>query len=196
MIPLDLRTLLEHGGNVVTTAQANQAGISNERLRLLVKSGDLQRIAHGVYMEPHELEDRMYTWQLRRAKLIYSHDTALFLHGLTDRDPLSYTVTVPSGYNTSGLRMAGFTVFTIKPTLHEVGIGVADTVFGNPVRVYGLERTVCDIVRSRSRLDPAIISEAVKRYVSRRDKNLGLLMPLAGQFGIARLLRTYLEVLL
>lgn len=196
MVPTGLRSLLEQRGNTVTTAQANQVGISNERLRLLVKSGDLQRIARGVYMAPHELQDRMYTWQLRRRKLIYSHDTALFLHDLTDRDPLSYTVTVPSGYNTSGLRAAGFTVFTIKPGLHEVGVEMADTVFGNPVRVYDLERTICDIVRSRSRLDPAVVSEAVKRYAARRDKNLGKLMQLADKFGVTGLLRTYLEVLL
>ena len=132
-----LQSFLLQNGGTVTTAQANDIGISNERLRLLVKSGELERATFGVYISPDEFVDRMFITQLCRPKIIYSHETALFLHDLTDRDPINYTVTVPTGYNATWLRADGLTVFTIKRELHEVGVTQLSTMFGNEVVGYG-----------------------------------------------------------
>lgn len=195
-LPNELQSILEQNGNIVTTAQANEAGISNQRLRLLVKSGDLESVSFGVYILPGEFADKMYIAQLRRPKIIYSHETALFLHDLTDRDPITYTVTVPTGYNASRLRDDGFTVFTIKRDLHEIGVTKLTTMFGNTVKVYGLERTICDCLRSRNQLDIAIVTDAMKRYARRKDKNLNTLMQMAETFKVTKLLRNYMEVLL
>ncbi len=195
-MPAELQSILAHNGGTVTTAQANAIGVSNERLRLLVKSGNLERAAFGVYVLPDEFIDKMYAAQLRRKKIVYSHETALFLHDLTDRDPVSYSVTIPTGYNAKNLRDDGFTVFTIKRELHGLGVTELTTMFGHTVTAYGLERTVCDCIRSRNQMDVAIVTDAIKRYAGRKDKNLNTLMRMAGTFGVAKLLRSYMEVLL
>ena len=195
-MPIELQSVLKQNGGIVTTAQANEAGVSNERLRLLVHSGDLERVTTGIYVLPDELTDKMYIVQLRRPKIIYSHETALFLHELTDRDPINYMVTVPTGYNPTRLREDGFTVFTIKRELHEIGVTKLTTMFGNSVAVYGLERTICDCLRSRNQLDIAIVTDAIKRYAKRKDKNLNQLMQMAETFKVTKHLRSYMEVLL
>jgi predicted transcriptional regulator of viral defense system len=195
-VPLELQSILKKNGGTVTTAQANETGVSNERLRLLVKSGDLERAAFGVYVLPDEFVDKMYTAQLRRPKIIYSLETALFLHDLTDRDPLGYSVTVPMGYNAAKLCEDGFTVFTIKRELHETGITELTTMFGHTVAAYGLERTICDCLRSRNRMDIAVVTNAIKRYAGRRDKNLNTLMRMAETFQVTKPIRSYMEVLL
>jgi predicted transcriptional regulator of viral defense system len=195
-VPEELKSVLTKNGGTVTTAQANEAGISNERLRLLVKSGELEKASFGVYILPDEFVDKMHTAQLRRPKTIYSHETALFLHDLTDRDPVSYTVTVPTGYNAVKLREEGFTVFTIKRELHGVGTCELATIFGHSVIAYGLERTICDCLRSRNQMDIAVVADAIKRYAGRKDKNLNTLMKMADMFGVAKPLRSYMEVLL
>jgi len=196
MLSNELRNILLQNGGTVTTAQAKVVGVSNERLRLLTNAGELERVAHGVYILPDEFLDKMYVAQLRRPKIIYSHETALFLHDLTDRDPLYYTVTAPTGYNKTRLLGDGLRVFTVKRELHEIGAVRAKTMFGNTVTVYGLERTICDCIRSRNQMDGAIITDAMKRYVTRRDKNLNVLMEIADIFCVAKLLRSYMEVLL
>ncbi|MBW7875382.1 MAG: type IV toxin-antitoxin system AbiEi family antitoxin domain-containing protein [Candidatus Cloacimonetes bacterium] len=197
MIKLEeLQSILIQNGGILTTSQANEAGISNERLRLFVQSGDLERVAFGIYALPDELVDKMYVTQVLRPKIIYSHETALFLHELTDRDPLGYTVTVPSGYNTTKLRQDGFTVFTIKREFHELGTVKLTTIFGHTVVGYGLERTICDCLRNRNQMDIAVVTDSIKRYVRRKDKNLNSLTQLAETFGVAKLLTSYLEVLL
>lgn len=195
-VPNELQSVLKQNGGIVTTAQANEAGVSNERMRLLVQSGDLERVTTGVYVLPDEFADKMYIAQLRRSKIIYSHETALFLHELTDRDPISYMVTVPTGYNPTRLREDGFTVFTIKRELHEIGVTKLTTIFGNSVVVYDLERTICDCLRSRNDLDIAVVTDAIKRYAKRKDKNLNKLMQMAEMFQVTKLLRSYMEVLL
>ena len=195
-IPAELKPILTQNGNTITTAEANAAGISNERLRRLVKRGVLERPAFGIYVLPHDFVDRMYATQQRRPKIIYSHETALFLHNLTDRDPISYSVTVPTGYNTVKLREEGFTVYTIKRDLHTVETTEAETMFGHTVRVYTMERTICDCLRSRSRMDVTLLTDALRRYVRRKDKNLNTLMKMAKTFRVEQPLRHYMEVLL
>lgn len=195
-MPNELQSVMKQNGGMVTTAQANEVGISNERLRLLVHSGDLERVTTGIYVLPDEFTDKMFIVQLRRPKIIYSHETALFLHELTDRDPINYMVTVPTGYNPTRLREDGFTVFTIKRELHEIGVTKLTTMFGNSVTVYDMERTICDCLRSRNNLDIAVVTDAIKRYAKRKDKNLNKLMQMAETFKVTKLLRGYMEVLL
>ena len=195
-IPEKLRALLMQKEGTVTTAEANKIGILNERLRLLVKSGELERAAFGVYVLPDEFIDKMYIAQLKRPKIIYSHETALFLHDLTDRDPISYAVTVPAGYNIAQLRKEGFTVYSIKRELHDLGVTKLTTMFGYIVIVYGLERTICDCLRSRNRMDISVVTDAVKRYVLRKDKDLYTLMKMSETFGVSKLVRSYMELLL
>jgi predicted transcriptional regulator of viral defense system len=192
-LPSQLQIILQQNGGTVTTAQANAAGISNERLRLLVASGELERAGHGVYISPEDIPDKMYIAQLRRPKLIYSHETALFLHELTDRDPINYTVTVPTGYSTKKLRDDGFTVFTVKRELHGLGTVQMETMFGHKVTAYGLERTICDCIRSRNQMDIAVVTDAMKRYARRSDKNLNVLMQMAEAFRITKPLRSYMD---
>lgn len=51
----ELQSLIRQNGGTVTTAQANDIRISNERVRLLVHSGDLERVTTGVYVLSDEI---------------------------------------------------------------------------------------------------------------------------------------------
>ena len=62
--------------------------------------------------------------------------------------------------------------------------------------IYGPERTLCDMIRSRNSLDIQTLLDAVRQYVRRKDKNLHVLMEYAAQFHVDRRLSQYLEVLL
>jgi predicted transcriptional regulator of viral defense system len=185
--------------NLLTLAQLRDIGYSPTSVSKAVKRGELTRVAHGTYL-PSEcashIDDEMYHFQLRYNQIIYSHDTALYLHGLNDRDPLKYSVTVPTGYNTKRLNMLGFNVFSLKKALYNQDITEVVTMFGNNVKLYNLERTICDCLRSRSRLQTEIVMTGLKRYVRRNDRNLSLLAETAEKLHVFSLLKTHLEVLL
>lgn len=191
-----LHTALNENGGIISAKQGAIAGMSHTELLRNMKSGALERVGRGVYMSPNELDDVMYIAQLRRPKVVFSHDSALVLHELTDRYPLSHSVTVPTGYNTKPLTADGFTAFSVKRELYERDIVSMRSPLGHTVNAYNLERTIVDCVRSRSRMDAEIVTEAVKRYVRRTDKNIGKLMDIAELFGVVKFIKSYLEVLL
>lgn len=126
----------------------------------------------------------------------FSHETALFFHDLTDREPLAYSITVKTGYNPTRLKGEGVQVFTIKAELHEVGLIAMQTPFGHDVPVYDMERTICDLLRSRNHMEMQTFQGALKAYARRKDKDLQTLMRCAKLFRVEKILRQYLEVLL
>ena len=133
---------------------------------------------------------------LRCAQAVFSHESALFFHDLTDREPNPYSITVKTGYNPASLQADGIKVYTIKKELHDVGIVTMNTPFGNSVPVYDMERTICDLIRSRSGIEMQTFQDALKQYAKRKDKDLRKLMRYAQMFRVEKLLRQYLEVLL
>lgn len=191
-----LRKLIQKHGDIITTSVVGKNNIHREYLNNLVKEGELERVSRGIYISPDVWEDRLLINQLKRSKMIYSHETALYLHDLTDRDPLKYVVTVPQGYNPSRLKEEGFIVHTIKKEWFELGLCTKKTSFGNEVKTYNRERTICDILRDRNNQDPAIINDSIKRYFSGKEKDLNKLMKYAKELRIESVLRTYSEVLL
>ncbi len=181
---------------MLRTSQVIAAGISKPMFYDYVRSRDLERAAHGIYISKDSWVDSMYLLHLRFEQAVFSHETALFFHDLTDREPMEYTVTVKTGCNPTKMKAEGIQVFTIKSELHGVGITTAQTPFGHTVPVYDMERTVCDLLRSRSRIEIQTFQGALKAYVRRKDKNLRTLMQYAGMFRVEKILRQYLEVLL
>ena len=197
MPAFDVLDALVRGGNgVLRTADAVAAGITRPVLGNYVRERDLERVGHGLYLAPDAWKDGMYLLHLRCPQAVFSHDTALFLHDLTDREPNPYSITVKTGYNPASLQADGIKVYTIKKELHDVGIVTMNTPFGNPVPVYDMERTICDLIRSRSGIEMQTFQDALKQYAKRKDKDLRKLMRYAQMFRVEKLLRQYLEVLL
>ena len=191
-----LEKLIKDKNGLILTKQVVEAGISREYLNLLLKENKLERIAHGVYLTPDAFDDEMYRLQARNERAIFSHETALYLHDLTDRDPLQWTVTVPAGYNSSHLKDEGIKVYSIKKSLHQMGVIEMKTQFGREIKAYNKERTICDLARNRNNMDIAILNDGIKRYLESKDKNVPLLMRYAEKLDIQNILRNYVEMLL
>ena len=173
-----------------------EIGISKSTFYAYAKQHGVEQAAHGVYVSPDAWTDAMYLLHLRCAQAVFSHESALFFHDLTDREPSPYSITVKTGYNPASLQADGIKVYTIKKELHDVGIVTMNTPFGNPVPVYDMERTICDLIRSRSGIEMQTFQDALKQYAKRKDKDLRKLMRYAQMFRVEKLLRQYLEVLL
>ncbi len=191
-----LRGMLRDKNGFLLASDVTKQGIPRTYLSILEKNGEIQRVSRGVYAAANAMTDEMSELQARYKSAIFSHETALYLHDLTDRSPLFYSVTVPSGYNATLLKEGGAKVYFVKRALYPVGLTTIESPHGNAIKTYNLERTLCDVIRSRSQIDIQLVNDALKRYVSRREKNIDLLYRYAEQFRIQKIIRTYLEVLL
>ena len=120
-----MQALLETSkAGTVTAAQVSAAGLHRSILQELVESGELYRFSRGLYVQNNAWEDDFYLLQLKYGRGIYSHDTALYLLGYSDRTPAKYTMTFPKGYNASSLKKD---LAKPKPSPHPVTQSVFTT---------------------------------------------------------------------
>ena len=183
----------EHGG-IIETKTAVEHGISKAMLYKLCKENKIHRVVQGQYFFPDDMQDELLSISKRSDQIIFSHETALFLHGISDRTPFEHTITVPSDYTASVAIKNECKIYYIKPELFDLGHTMLTTPAGNKVPVYDLERTVCDIIRSRNKVGTETFLSALKLYAPKKDLNK--LHSYAKKMRVANVLRQYLEVLL
>lgn len=193
---MKIHDLLKQKQGVVLASDLKQLGIPHIYLSMLEKLGEIQRVSRGVYATSETIVDEMALFQSRYKAAIFSHETALYLHGLTDRTPLYYSVTLPSGYNAVRVKNDGAKVYFVNRTLYPFGLVNLKSEQGNDLRTFDIERSICDILRSRNQLDIQFVNETLKRYVRRKDRNINLLYQYALKFRIEKITRNYIEVLL
>lgn len=191
-----LSKLIEMRNGYLSVSEAQELGISRAYIQEYVRKKGFERVAFGLYKSPEVCVDNLYILTLKNEKAVCSFDTALMLHGLTEREPAGIFVTVPRKYNASHLRSKGITVYQVKEEWLNLGRTIAKTTYGNEVAVYDMERTICDIFRVKDKKDPQMFVYAMKEYVKSSNKNLPRLMKYAKEFGVEEELRRYMEVLL
>jgi len=188
--------MAKKNNGIITTAMVVDAGFSRGVLKYLSDTGRLERSARGVYTLPEVLEDEFVNLQSRYKRGIYALDTALFLCDLTDRTPIRYHMVFPSTYNLTNPKRDRVICIGAREPYYSLGLTEAVTPAGNHVRIYCAERTLCDILKPKNHTDIQIITEAFKRYTSRKEKNIPLLSDYARTLKVENKVRTYLEVLL
>ena len=192
----ELAAIAKSHGGIIETKIAAEYGISKAMLYKLCKEDKILRIVKGQYILTDDMQDELLSISKRSGKIIFSHETALFLHGISDRTPFEHTVTAPSDCIPSAAIKSECKVYYIKPELFELGKTTLRTPAGNDVSAYDLERTICDVIRSRNKLGTETFLAALKMYAASPKKDLNKLNSYAKQLRVDKVLRQYLEVLL
>ena len=180
---------------IITSKQIRDAGIHPHYLQELVRSGELQQVSRGIYLRSDAWEDDLFLFQQRYQRGIFSHETALYLHGYSDRTPSMYAMTFPSNYHSLALDQEALVVHRTILKNYELGVTDIHSPSGNLLRVYDLERTLCDIVRGDG-CDIQIVNDAMKRYANAKGKDIHKLMQYAAQLRVKPKIQRYMEVLL
>ncbi len=191
-----LKVLIESKGGVVSSADLQQAGVDRVKLYALLTSEILKKESHGNYVLAENEPDEYKVIQNRSEKLIYSHGTALFLHGMSDRVPHTLDITVPQGDNISRIKKSyrNTRFHYCKKELWQLGIMNIDTPMGYSVRVYDPERCICDMIRDKDNVDKQIYIQAIQEYF-RSKCNPRKVIKYAKEFNIESKVRNYMEVL-
>ena len=192
----ELTTIAKLHGGIIETKIAAQHGISKTILYKLCKQDKIHRIVKGQYILPDDMQDELLSISKRSENIIFSHETALYLHGISDRTPFEHTITAPSGCIPSAAIKSECKVYYIKQELFNLGKTILRTPAGNDVPAYDLERTICDVIRSRNKLGTETFNAALKLYVANPKKDLNKLNSYAKKMRVFNVLRQYLEVLL
>ena len=191
-----IKKILKDQHGTLLTSDLAKPNIPRTYLSVLERNGEIERVSRGVYKVANSLEDELFSFQARFKSSIYSHETALYLHDLTDKTPLSYSISVPVGYHSISLKKSGHKIFYVNRSLFDLGVISMKSSHGNEIRTTNLERTICDVLRSRNQIDVQLINESLKRYVGKKERNIDLLYSYAKKFRIQNIVRAYIEILL
>ena len=191
-----LQKMLNEKNGILLTSDVLKAGISKTYFMEYVKEMQLERIAMGVYISPDAWADYFYLLQARYPQAIFSHETALYLLGLGEREPLQFTITVKYGYHAKSMLEQNIKVYRIKKELYELGIITVDSPAGQKLKIYNAERSICDLLRCRNHVEIQDLQGALKQYIKSKERDIPLLMDYAKYFKVEKILRQYLEVLL
>ncbi|MDO5440756.1 MAG: abortive phage infection protein [Erysipelotrichaceae bacterium] len=181
---------------IIEVSKIDELNVSKDNFYKYVKDNNYEKVGPGMYADKETIVDELLVLHKRCPNGVISHDEALYYYGLIDREPLSHTITVYSGFNASRLIKSGYTVYYVNKELLNLGkINVVDN-FGNEIPMYDLQRTIIDLIRNRNKFEIQDFTTALKTYAKRSDKDLSKLYEYAKAFRVDKVLRTYMEVLL
>jgi predicted transcriptional regulator of viral defense system len=176
----------------VTSKQLSNLGIHRMYLNIMKKKGIIERVGNGVYIDSSKIGDSYFVFNLELQKVVYSHMTALYFHGLSIKAPDDkYDVTVPNNYFNYKIKEKN--VFYVDTDIYTLGLTEVKTPMGNIVRAYDVERCICDIIRSKRRMDSEHVKYSIREYLKRKDKNLVKLSKYAEKLGIKDEVMNYME---
>ncbi|MGE0326703.1 MAG: type IV toxin-antitoxin system AbiEi family antitoxin domain-containing protein [Polyangiaceae bacterium] len=146
-----------------TAAQAEEAGFSRPLLQYHLKSGKLERAGRGVFrltrFPPGDHEDLMPLWLWARGEGVFSHETALLLHELSDALPGTRHMTVPSAWSSRRVRVP-------KGLLLSYGdLSAEEVEWKGAIKITTPLRTVVDCTLDA--VDLTLVEQAINQGVRR-----------------------------
>lgn len=186
-----LTELFQKNQNVVTCKTLLENGYTKYQIRKMVNNKILNHLQHGLYAMNDELDDEFYIYQKNNSFLIYSNETALYLHNLSDRYPYPLSVTTKTGYH---LRNKNLKIYYTNIDLLDVGVIEIDSPQGHKIKVYNKERTICDIIKNKNRIESQVYVQGLQSYFFNEKPNLRKLAKYAKQMNIQRKVMDIVEL--
>lgn len=161
-----------------------------------MKEHQFDKAAQGIYCSGGTWLDELFVIQKSNPVVIFDRETALYLHGLTDREYSKIHVSVPKKYNAFRLKKRGLVIHSYSENLYQMGIIEVESNYGNLLRIYDKERCICDMVAERSDVEVQTFQTAMKEYMRSSEKNMNLLLMYAERLGLRDEIMKYIEVMI
>lgn len=185
--------ILNNNHGYITSKEITNRGIHRMHLKKLCDENRIEKVGTGIYIDKSIMPDYFYIMNLELPNIVYSHMTALYFHNLSIKAPSdSYDITVPNNYY--NYKLKNHNVFYCDKETYEIGISYVQTPMGYFVKAYDMERCICDIIRSKNRMDFELVKYSIKAYLKRKDKDLTKLSIYANKLGIGKEVANYLEI--
>lgn len=169
----DIKTLFEKYGGVMRTKELNDHGFYDRKIKALISEGLVEHIRRGYYQY---VGDESFT-EIAVIKRLFPDgiicmESALDYYGYTDRVPSAWNIAVD---NMSSRERFSIDYPIVKPhyiNAQKLNIGLSEgQIDGVTVRVYDRERTICDCMRDRNKMDAEVFSSVIQGYLKDSNRN-------------------------
>ena len=186
-----LYKIIEKEGKI-TSRRVTELGYHRIYLTFLLKQNRIYKIARGVYsINKNYNVNPLYEFQKNNKQIIYSCFTALNLLGFLKKTPKEVQISVPQGYNAS--RYQNCMIFYNSSSNYNKGTIKIETPEGD-LRVYDLERSICDIVKNENRFDNREYNKLINYYFNKDDINYHKLLDYSKLLRVSHKVQKYLSL--
>lgn len=184
--------IVKKNKGTITTKEVNDNNIPRIYLTKLIKEKKLFRVDRGVYSTVNQKVNSFYTLQVQSDKTIFSHFTSLEIQGFYKNIDKQVQISVPQSYNAK--KYTDYKVF--YNSKKNFGHGIIEVDYnGYKLKVYDIERTVCDIIKDRNRFDQMEYYKFINYYFSIDHLNYKKLLEYSLELKISELVHHYLAIL-
>ena len=187
--------IMKKNNEIITPSQLEKKGISRVYLSRMEREGIIEKIDRGIYVTKDFKYDEYYLFQLKYPKAVFSYNTALYFYEMTERTPIKMDVSIPKNYNPHRFKNI-VNVYRINDELFDLGIVYRKSPQGQNVKIYNLERTVCDIIKDKNSLDIEIRNKAIKKAIRSKEFNASKMFEYAKKMNIYDQVKNYMEAII
>ena len=189
-----IKEYVKTSGGIVTSKYCRENNIPTIYLNRLVEEGFLFNAKRGIYLTKDGDYDEFYFFQLRYPKAIYSYNTALYFIDRTDKLSHTIDITVYNGYKFNE-KMKNVDVHYVDKKIYDVGIVEVETAYGNKVKVYSLERVLCDFLVHKNEIDSEDYLKLVQSYIYDKNKDVSSFYNLIIKMGVAEKIMDVVQIM-
>ncbi|MDP4145817.1 MAG: Abortive infection protein AbiEi [Bacillota bacterium] len=175
-----------------------QNGINPYYINNLENEGYIIRVSWGLYKwneDDFQYTNEIYEIYRIIPKGVICLTSALAFHELTTYNPWHYQVAIERNKKVAIPEYPPIKLVFFTQSFYELGITEVKKE-GHKIRVYDLEKTICDCIRYRNKIGPELVKEGMNEYMKRKDRNLSKLIMYAQKCKVERKVKEYLEVLI
>lgn len=191
-----IQHIFEKYNYIMTAAQLKSEGFYHANIVNLLDEGVIEKVKRGYY---HYVENDNGSEILIINKLfpdaVICMETALFYYGYTDRSPSEWSFNIDKMVSKGRTKIdyPFIRAYRVEASILVLGEtkGIID---GESVRIYDVDRTICDVLRSIDKIDKEISNKAIQRYVNDERKNIPNLMEYAKKLRVQKKVRDLIGV--
>jgi predicted transcriptional regulator of viral defense system len=197
IIKEEIKELFFRNKGYATTKEISSKGINRYYISILEKCGVVSRIKTGLYK--WDEYDFQYNFELVDVfkivpKGVLCLTSALAYYDLTTFNPWQYEIAIERSSKIVIPEYPPIKLLYFSQKQLETGISNIE-VDGHKIRIYDVEKTICDCIRYRNKIGIDIVKEGINEYIKRKDKNFNKLMKYGEVCRVQKILKEYLEVL-
>lgn len=193
-----VKKIFKNNAGYARTKDIVDAGIHTYHLYKLEEENLITRIKWGLYRwNDYEIDTQNELIGVKNIipKGVVCLLSALSLYELTTYNPWEYYIAIHrDDFKPKLPDYPPINVFYFSDKQYYTGVEEI-LIEGNSVRIYNLEKTICDCIRFRNKIGNDVVKEAIKEYVSKKENNIDKLLKYAKITGAYCIINKYLEVL-
>lgn len=188
-------SIIKTQGGYARSRDLRAAGVHPAVLPAMERDGKVLRLRRGLYTLPgNKARDERAEALLAMPGSVLCLGSALSFHELGTWEPPEIYLAVKAGRK---IRLPDFPpirLFHFSGRSFDLGL-IENAGRGSALRVYDVERTICDLFRFRRRLGIDMAAAALREYMKRRSRNVTKLLGYAEKLRISGPIRASLEIL-